>query len=163
MQFALSSLTRSHAGGGRHTSQQRYPRLFDEPEWMRHATLAGVPAGSALFRDNRCWVRTMPALRLNVFLLAAHPCMAAWWLAQHGGTPNLSRAVRALPNVEYVPRWRSDLCLPTMPHEVWERLTPHGQRLCSRIRAPRGMAVPGAGLMHPVTVRPAFTAFVISF
>lgn len=38
---------------------------------MQFSTLCPLPAGAAIFRDNRCW---------------------------HGGTPNLSERFRALPN-----------------------------------------------------------------
>ena len=48
---------------GSHRSRAPIPRLADEPEWMRLSTICPLPAGSAVFRDARCW---------------------------HGGTPNLS-------------------------------------------------------------------------
>ncbi len=63
---------------GTHRSRAPIPKLADEPEWMRLSTICPLPAGSAIFRDARCW---------------------------HGGTPNLSREVRAMPNVEYFAPW----------------------------------------------------------
>ena len=55
---------------GTQRSTDPIPTLADEPDWMKWSTLCPVPAGSAVFRDNRTW---------------------------HGGTPNLSDHVRALP------------------------------------------------------------------
>lgn len=57
---------------------------------MRYSTLVGAKAGAAIFRDNRCW---------------------------HGATPNISKEVRALPNIEYVPAWKKPKkdANPTMP------------------------------------------------
>ena len=64
---------------GSHTSTQPIPKPADEPPWMRYSTLVGAKAGAAIFRDNRCW---------------------------HGATPNVSKEIRALPNIEYVPAWK---------------------------------------------------------
>ena len=60
---------------GSHRSRSPIPSLANEPEWMRLSTVCPLPAGSAIIRDARCW---------------------------HGGTPNLSRMVRAMPNIEYM-------------------------------------------------------------
>ena len=97
----------------------------DEPEWMRLSTLVGAPAGAGVFRDNRAW---------------------------HGATPNLSREIRSLPNVEYGASWLpgNGAGRKTMPHEVWETLTPHAQHLCRRIKAEPDVWPPGAGVMHPL-------------
>ena len=110
---------------GSHTWQMRPVPPVEEPEWMRLSTLVGAPAGAGVFRDNRAW---------------------------HGATPNLSREIRALPNVEYGAPW-----LPadgggrkTMPHAVWETLTPHGKHISRRVKADPGVWPPGAGVMHPL-------------
>ena len=110
---------------GSHTWQMRPVPPAEEPEWMRLSTLVGAPAGAGVFRDNRAW---------------------------HGATPNLSREIRALPNVEYGAPW-----LPadgggrkTMPHAVWETLTPHGKHISRRVKAEPGVWPPGAGVMHPL-------------
>ena len=110
---------------GSHTWQMRPVPPTEEPEWMRLSTLVGAPAGAGVFRDNRAW---------------------------HGATPNLSREIRALPNVEYGAPW-----LPadgggrkTMPHAVWETLTPHGKHISRRVKAEPGVWPPGAGVMHPL-------------
>ena len=109
---------------GSHTWQMRPVSPEHEPEWMRLSTLVGAPAGAGVFRDNRAW---------------------------HGATPNLSREIRALPNVEYGAPW-----LPegggrrTMPHAVWETLTPHGKHISRRVKAEPGVWPAGAGVMHPL-------------
>ena len=109
---------------GTHTAQQPPPVTDDEPDWMRHSTLVGAPAGAGVFRDNRAW---------------------------HGATPNLSKEVRALPNVEYAAPWRTqDGFKVVMPHEMWETMTPHGKKLCEWIKAEPGVWPPGAGIMHPL-------------
>ena len=104
------------------------PTPQDEPEWMRLSTLVGAPAGAGVFRDNRAW---------------------------HGATPNLSREVRAMPNVEYgalsVPEER--FRHKTMPHEIWETLSPHAQRVSRRVKAEPGVWPAGAGVMHPLAAR----------
>ena len=109
---------------GTHTAQQPPPITDDEPDWMRHSTLVGALAGAGVFRDNRAW---------------------------HGATPNLSKEVRALPNVEYAAPWRTrDGFKVVMPHEIWETLTPYAQKLCEWIKAEPGVLPPGAGIMHPL-------------
>ena len=109
---------------GTHVVQQPPPVTDDEPDWMRHSTLVGAPAGAGVFRDNRAW---------------------------HGATPNLSKEVRALPNVEYAAPWRTqDGFKVVMPHEMWETMTPHGRKLCEWIKAEPGVWPPGAGIMHPL-------------
>ncbi len=109
---------------GSHTAQKPPPSPEHEPEWMRLSTLVGAPAGAGVFRDNRAW---------------------------HGATPNLSKEVRAMPNIEYVAPWFSRRALArTMPHKVWETLSPHAQRLCRFIKAEPGVWPAGAGVMHPL-------------
>lgn len=110
---------------GTHAAQQPPPTPVDEPAWMRHSTLVGAPAGAGVFRDNRAW---------------------------HGATPNLSREIRAMPNVEYMPPWAPERVFKkTMPHEIWETLTPHAQHLCKFIKAEKGVWPAGAGVMHPLS------------
>ena len=111
---------------GSHTWQMRPPPPAEEPQWMRFSTLVGAPAGAGVFRDNRAW---------------------------HGATPNLSREIRSLPNVEYGAPWlpeRADGERRTMPHDVWRTLTPHGKHICRRVKAPPGEWPAGAGVMHPL-------------
>lgn len=108
---------------GTHRSRSPIPRLADEPEWMRFSTVCPLPAGSAVFRDARCW---------------------------HGGTPNLSREVRAMPNVEYFAPWfRSDAVMRSMSFDRWQTLSPHAQRICRYVVCDRGERVIGEGFSHP--------------
>jgi len=108
---------------GTHRSRAPIPLLVDEPEWMRFSTICPLPAGSAIIRDARCW---------------------------HGGTPNLSREVRAMPNVEFMAPWfRSEALVKSMSSEMWATLSPHAQRLTRYIVHGQGVPVVGAGRNHP--------------
>ncbi len=108
---------------GTHRSRAPIPNLVDEPEWMKLSTVCPVPAGTAIFRDIRAW---------------------------HGGTPNLSRDVRAMPNVEYFAPWfRSDAIMRAMPYEQWEKLSPHAQRISRLVVCDKGETVVGAGYLNP--------------
>ena len=110
---------------GTHRSRAPIPRLADEPEWMRLSTVCPLSAGSAIFRDARCW---------------------------HGGTPNLSRDVRSMPNVEYFAPWfRSEALVRAMSYERWLTLSPHAQRICRHVVCDKGEAVVGEGFSHPRT------------
>ena len=96
--FAMVDLTRENGPTrqipGTQSSRHPIPNLLDEPEWMKLSTVCPAPAGSAIFRDVRCW---------------------------HGGTPNLSREVRAAPNIEYFAPWfRSEALMRSMPYEQWQ-------------------------------------------
>jgi hypothetical protein len=118
---------------GTHRSRAPIPRLSEEPEWMRFSTLCPLPAGSAIIRDARCW---------------------------HGGTPNLSREVRAMPNVEYFAPWfRSEAIVRSMSFERWQTLSPHAQRISRFVVCDKGEAVIGEGFSHPrSSEREAFRA-----
>ena len=99
------------------------PNLSDEPEWMKLSTICPAPAGTAVFRDIRAW---------------------------HGGTPNLSREIRAMPNVEYYAPWfRSEGIMRCMPYEQWEKLSPQAQRASRFVVCDKGEQVVGAGFMDP--------------
>ena len=124
--FAMSDLTWENGPirqiPGTHAARQPPPRPEEEPEWMRLSTLVGAPAGAGIFRDNRAW---------------------------HGATPNLSREVRALPNIEYVAPWTPRASFKrTMPHAVWESLSPRARRMTRCINAEPGAWPAGAGVMH---------------
>ncbi|HEY0303015.1 MAG TPA: phytanoyl-CoA dioxygenase family protein, partial [Rhizomicrobium sp.] len=100
------------------------PSPADEPEWMRLSTLVGAPAGAGVFRDNRAW---------------------------HGATPNLSREIRAMPNVEYHGPWLDESRYwKSMPHAIWETLSPHARAICRHIKTEPGVWPAGAGVMHPI-------------
>lgn len=108
---------------GTHRSRAPIPTLADEPEWMRLSTVCPLPAGSAIIRDARCW---------------------------HGGTPNLSREVRAMPNVEFMAPWfRSEALIRAMSHDRWTQLSPHAQRISRHIVFDKAETVVGEGFTHP--------------
>ena len=106
-QTALNGPTRQ-IPGTQH-SHAKMPRLAEEPRWMQMSTLNPAPAGSVVIRDVRAW---------------------------HGGTPNLSDAPRAIPNVEYFAPWYREPVEPSLPAEVFASLSERGQRLCRFIRLP---------------------------
>ena len=126
--FAMSDLTWENGPirqiAGTHGLKQSPPQIDNEPDWMRYSTCVGAHAGSGIFRDTRAW---------------------------HGATPNVGREVRAFPNVEYVAPWYSSNAIKqTMPHEIWESLSPHAQMVCRHVKAPPGVWPKGAGVMHPL-------------
>ena len=75
---------------------------------MKLATVCPAPAGSVLIRDVRAW---------------------------HGGTPNISEQVRAIPNTEYFAPWYREPVPISMPQEIYQRLSDHGQRISRQIVA----------------------------
>lgn len=108
---------------GTQRSRSPIPNLLNEPDWMKLSTVCPAPAGTAVFRDIRAW---------------------------HGGTPNLSRDVRAMPNVEYFAPWfRSEGLMRSMPYEQWEKLSPQAQRISRFVVCDKGEDVVGAGYLNP--------------
>ena len=87
---------------GTQKSRTPIPGLEDEPEWMRLSTVCPVPAGGAMIRDVRAW---------------------------HGGTPNVSDATRAIPNLEFYAPWFREPIVPGMTYCDFKKLSPHAQRL----------------------------------
>jgi ectoine hydroxylase-related dioxygenase (phytanoyl-CoA dioxygenase family) len=79
-----------------------FPTLTEEPEWMRLSTVCPVPAGSVQIRDVRAW---------------------------HGGTPNLSDHVRAIPNLEFYAPWFREPVIPGITKADHRKLSPHAQHL----------------------------------
>ena len=124
--FVMSDLTWENGPirqiPGTHMAARHPPPPTEEPEWMRMCTLVGAKAGAGVFRDNRAW---------------------------HGATPNLSREIRSLPNVEYGAPW---IAGPhhgkTMPYKVWETLSDHGKHICRFVHEEPGIWPAGAGLNH---------------
>ena len=78
------------------------PVSEDEPEWMRLSTVCPAPAGAIQIRDVRAW---------------------------HGGTPNLSDELRAIPNLEFYAPWFREPVVPGMSYADHKKLSPHGQHL----------------------------------
>ena len=73
---------------------------------MKHSTICPAPAGSVLIRDPRAW---------------------------HGGTPNLSNELRAIPNIEYYAPWFHEPMVRSMPRYLYESLSDHAQQICRYI------------------------------
>lgn len=69
---------------------------------MKLSTVCPAPAGSVQIRDVRAW---------------------------HGGTPNVSDEIRAIPNVEYYAPWFREPVRPCISWEDRLNLSDHGQRL----------------------------------
>jgi len=96
---------------GTQHSQTQIPGLENEPEWMKLSTVCPAPAGSVMIRDVRAW---------------------------HGGTPNLSNEVRAIPNVEFYAPWYRSPVKPSMPRGLYETLSDHGKALAQYVVAEPG-------------------------
>lgn len=96
---------------GTQNSRQPIPSLDEEPAWMRHSTVNPAPAGSVVLRDPRAW---------------------------HGGTPNLSNEVRAIPNAEFYAPWFYEPTPVSMPSALFETLSDHGKRICRYLVARPG-------------------------
>lgn len=94
--------------GSQH-SQEKIPNLREEPDWMKLSTVCPAPAGSVLIRDVRAW---------------------------HGGTPNLSDQVRAIPNAEFYAPWFREPIARSMPNDVYQNLSEHGKKVCQYIAVP---------------------------
>jgi ectoine hydroxylase-related dioxygenase (phytanoyl-CoA dioxygenase family) len=87
---------------GTQHSRAPIPTLDEEPEWMRLSTVCPAPAGSVQIRDVRAW---------------------------HGGTPNLSDATRAIPNLEFYAPWFREPVSPCISRADHQRLPDHAQHL----------------------------------
>jgi ectoine hydroxylase-related dioxygenase (phytanoyl-CoA dioxygenase family) len=87
---------------GTQRSRAPIPRRSEEPEWMRLSTVCPAPAGAVQIRDVRAW---------------------------HGGTPNLSEEVRAIPNVEYYAPWFREPMVPGISRADHLGLSEYAQRL----------------------------------
>ncbi|WP_309604694.1 phytanoyl-CoA dioxygenase family protein [Phenylobacterium sp.] len=87
---------------GTQQSRAPIPSLADEPEWMRLSTVCPAPAGAVMIRDVRAW---------------------------HGGTPNISGAMRAIPNLEFYAPWFREPIVPGISHGDFRKLSERAQRL----------------------------------
>lgn len=99
-QTALNGPTRQ-IPGSQH-ARVAPPTLAEEPEWMRLSTVCPAPAGAVQIRDVRAW---------------------------HGGTPNLSDQVRAIPNVEFYAPWFREPTIPGISRADWLTMSDHGRHL----------------------------------
>lgn len=87
---------------GTQHSREPMPTLDQEPEWMKLSTVCPAPAGAVLLRDVRAW---------------------------HGGTPNLSDEVRAIPSAQFYAPWFRDPVRRALPQSAWNQLSDHGRRI----------------------------------
>lgn len=87
---------------GTQHSRTPIPTLADEPEWMRLSTVCPAPAGAIMVRDVRAW---------------------------HGGTPNVSTSMRAIPNLEFYAPWFREPIVPGITYADYKKLSDHAQRL----------------------------------
>ena len=78
------------------------PALEQEPDWMKLSTVCPAPAGAVMVRDVRAW---------------------------HGGTPNVSDAVRAIPNLEFYAPWFREPIVPGISYADYKRLSPQAQKM----------------------------------
>jgi ectoine hydroxylase-related dioxygenase (phytanoyl-CoA dioxygenase family) len=87
---------------GTQHSRTRIPTLAEEPEWMRLSTVCPAPAGAIMVRDVRAW---------------------------HGGTPNVSDAIRSIPNLEFYAPWFREPIVPGITYADYRKLSEHAQRI----------------------------------
>lgn len=87
---------------GTQNSRIPIPKLEEEPEWMRLSTVCPAPAGAIMVRDVRAW---------------------------HGGTPNISNAVRSIPNLEFYAPWFREPMVPGISYADWRTLSERAQRV----------------------------------
>jgi ectoine hydroxylase-related dioxygenase (phytanoyl-CoA dioxygenase family) len=87
---------------GTQHSRTPIPTLDEEPEWMRLSTVCPAPAGAVMIRDVRAW---------------------------HGGTPNISEAMRAIPNLEFYAPWFREPIVPGITYGDFRKLSERAQRL----------------------------------
>ena len=102
----INGATRQIAGTQH--SHEPIPTLETEPEWMKLSVVCPAPAGSVMIRDVRAW---------------------------HGGTPNVSDQVRAIPNAEFYAPWFREPMPLSMPKRVYDTLSDHGRKVCRYIVA----------------------------
>ncbi len=87
---------------GTQHSRTPIPTLAEEPEWMRLSTVCPAPAGAIMVRDVRAW---------------------------HGGTPNVSDAIRSIPNLEFYAPWFREPIVPGITYADYRKLSERAQRL----------------------------------
>ena len=102
---------------GTQNTYDQPPSIADEPEWMKLSTVFPLNAGGVIIRDLRAW---------------------------HGGTPNLSEEVRAIPNCEFHAPWywNNGRMQKTMPYENWMELSEAGKHVCRFVKCEEGETPP---------------------
>lgn len=125
-QTALNGPTRQ-IPGSQH-SRAPIPTLADEPEWMRLSTVCPAPAGSVQIRDARAW---------------------------HGGTPNLSDDLRAIPNLEFYAPWFREPMIPGITYADHGTLSEHARYLTRFSVIDSSEELPSGYVVRTLRKRPA--------
>ena len=125
-QTALNGPTRQ-IPGSQH-SRAPFPTLDEEPEWMRLSTVCPAPAGAVQIRDVRAW---------------------------HGGTPNLSNELRAIPNLEFYAPWFREPVVPGITYADHKRLSEHAQHITRFSVIDSSEELPHGYVMQQLPQRPA--------
>jgi hypothetical protein len=74
--------------------------------------------------------------------------------AWHGGTPNLSDQVRAIPNIEFYAPWFREPTVPGISYEDHRRLSDHAQHITRYVVQDSSERLPsGYTLRQPVDRR----------
>ncbi len=108
---------------GTQHSRVPIPMPEQEPEWMRLSTVCPAPAGAIMVRDARAW---------------------------HGGTPNLSDAIRYIPNLEFYAPWFHEPMVPGISYRDRQKLSERAQFLTRFCAADSSMELnTGAVLFAP--------------
>lgn len=119
-QTALNGPTRQIPGT--QNSRAPIPTLDQEPEWMRLSTVCPAPAGSVQIRDVRAW---------------------------HGGTPNLSDQVRAIPNIEFYAPWFREPTIPGISYADHRSMSDRAQFLTRHLVADSSEELPSGYTVVP--------------
>ena len=123
-QTALNGPTRQIPGS--QNSRAPIPTLEEEPEWMRLSTACPAPAGAVQIRDVRAW---------------------------HGGTPNLSDELRAIPNLEFYAPWFREPMIPGITYADHKKLSDHAQHLTRLSVIDSSEQLPGGYVVKPLPKR----------
>jgi ectoine hydroxylase-related dioxygenase (phytanoyl-CoA dioxygenase family) len=123
-QTALNGPTRQIPGS--QNSRAPIPTLEEEPEWMRLSTACPAPAGAVQIRDVRAW---------------------------HGGTPNLSDELRAIPNLEFYAPWFREPMIPGITYADHKKLSEHAQHLTRLSVTDSSEQLPGGYVVKPLPNR----------
>lgn len=163
---AINGATRFIRGTA--TSHDPIPSLVQESRDMMLSTVAPVPAGWALIRDVRCWCVPSTALALATSRWSQVQARFTRWPVcnRHGGTPNVSADVRAIPASAFWAPWYTPS--PGSPHtqlsgqgkgwlprEVWEQMSPHAKAVCAESVAENAREVAETTWWSPETDLPA--------
>ena len=93
-----------------HTTPRPAPSLEEEEINFKKSTLAGVKKGTLIIRDARTW---------------------------HGGTPNISKEIRSLPNLEVFAPWYREPFVPSFPEELLEHMSKEASHALRFVTGPK--------------------------